>query len=169
MPKSIVRLDLSCNKIKTVPSELFTSLPELKQLFIFQNEIEELPDEVATSSLTILNVSSNPLTSLPQLPPTLNILCAQGCNFTEFPITPSSMKKATSLTCIDFSNNKIETIPKTIEIDESEGEVKNDDRIFLNRIEIFLLSCNKLTEFPEFSNSIRQIDLSQNCIQIERF
>lgn len=161
LSKSIARLDLSSNKIKCVPPELFTSLPELKQLFIFGNEIQELPNEFSSSSLKILNISSNPLTSLPPVPPTLVVLSAQGCHFSEFPISPLSMAKAESLTCIDFSNNSIESIPQFM---EKEGEGK-DDTLFLDRIEAFLFSCNKLTEFPQFSNSIRHIDLSQNLIQ----
>lgn len=167
LAKSIIRLDLSCNSIKFVPPELFTSLPELKQLFLFQNEIGELPVELEQSSLTILNVSNNPLTSLPPLPPTLVILCAQGCNFVEFPISRDSMKSAKSLTCIDLSNNSIESIPVTIETDSSDNsksELKDED-LFLNRIETLFFSCNKLTQFPEFSNSIHQIDLSQNLLQ----
>jgi Leucine-rich repeat (LRR) protein len=41
---SLLRLDMRDNLLKAVPSELFSSLPQLQQLRLSNNQVQELPD-----------------------------------------------------------------------------------------------------------------------------
>jgi Leucine-rich repeat (LRR) protein len=41
---SLLRLDMRDNLLKALPSELFSSLPQLQQLRLSNNQLQELPD-----------------------------------------------------------------------------------------------------------------------------
>lgn len=149
---SICRLDLSCNSIRSIPPDLFLTLQQIDQLILFQNNIANIPNEVILSHLKVLNVSGNPLSSLPPLPSSLMVLSAQDCSFENFPIC--NMDELIELKSIDFSNNKISEIPI----------YKSNNKLFFETLQIILLSCNRISSFPVFCDSIEQIDLSHNLI-----
>lgn len=141
--QTITQLDLSGNDIEKIPNQLFM-LPELKNLSVFSNKITEIPIEISISQIQILNISRNPIKTLPKLPQTLGLLIAHDCLFDEIPVSVSSLTRIAS---IDFTNNKIKTVP------------------FLPNAESLFLSCNEITEFPVILDNIREIDVSHNKIK----
>lgn len=141
--QTITQIDLAGNNIEKLPKHLFM-LPELKILNIYSNKISEMPIEISVSQLQILNISRNPISSLPKLPQTLGVLIAHDCLFKDFPNSVSSLSRIVS---IDFSNNKIKSVP------------------FLPHAETLILSCNEITEFPIILEYIRELDLSHNKIK----
>ncbi|OHT16600.1 protein phosphatase 2C [Tritrichomonas foetus] len=143
----IVRLDLSSNNIKILPNELF-SLPELKQLILFQNNIYEIPKEIVSSSITVLNISNNPISNLPPMPSSLSLISAHCCNFDNFPET---LMFIPCLECIDLSNNRIASFTEPIHS--------------LLHLKTLFFSCNQIEEFPELPFAVKHVDFSQNKIK----
>ncbi len=88
---SQVRLDLSRNRLRDLPSEM-SLLPQLSELYLGANFLEFLPPELnKLSSLTILDVKEN--------------------NLTEF---REEMFSGLHLHILDISSNKITTLPPTL-------------------------------------------------------
>ncbi|XP_053321101.1 platelet glycoprotein Ib alpha chain [Spea bombifrons] len=65
---SLVKLDLSNNRIVTVPDAAFHGLKKLKSLYLQANKIQDLPDKVfeGLQLLETLDLSSNELWQVPQ-------------------------------------------------------------------------------------------------------
>src|SRR5688500_12097988 len=64
-PDSVIRLDLSKQKLKEVPEEI-RKFPNLKELNLSKNNISELPEWIGDcDSLEILDLSNNKLEVLP--------------------------------------------------------------------------------------------------------
>lgn len=141
--QTITQLDLSGNEIEKLPNQLFL-LPELKNLCLFSNKISEIPIEISVSQIQVLNISRNPIKTLPKLPQSLGLLIAHDCLFEDIPVSVSSL---TRISLIDFSNNKVKSVP------------------FLPNAESLFLSCNEITEFPVILENIREVDISHNKIK----
>ena len=63
--KNLETLSLSGNKISALP-EWLGSLPKLKELFVDNNSLKEIPNRLTISkSLSLISVCSNKLTHLP--------------------------------------------------------------------------------------------------------
>ncbi|KAJ8040833.1 hypothetical protein HOLleu_15246 [Holothuria leucospilota] len=59
---TMVTLILSGNKLESIPRELLWSLPKLKQLHLFQNNLKQLPEGMLSyTSVTSVQVQNNPL------------------------------------------------------------------------------------------------------------
>lgn len=87
-PDIVFHLDLSKNRIKEFPSDIFR-LNHLLTLNLSKNKIKELPDLSQLQGLEELNISKN--------------------KFTEF---PTAITKINSLKKLDIGGNKIVDIPK---------------------------------------------------------
>ena len=138
--QTLTRIDLTNNNLKSIPGSLF-SLPQLKQLILSCNQITEIPKEIEHCSLLLLNISENPVSTLPPLPPSLSVFVGSCCKFESVPATLARVKR---LSAIDMSNNKLKTFPN------------------FPGAEYLVLSCNCIDTFDSFSENIRVLDLSHN-------
>lgn len=91
-----------------------------------------------------MNLSFNPISSLPEMPKHLNSLKCVHCKFTEI---PSHLKDHPLLHSIDFSLNEISRLT------------------FVNDFNMLNLSGNKFKTFPTLSTGISYLDLSHNLIK----
>ncbi|CAF0977821.1 unnamed protein product [Adineta steineri] len=134
---SLSTLELSYNKLKTLPST-FSKLSSLVNLLLSHNQMRSLPS--TTSSLTrlsLLDVQSNPLTSINELNNmnTLRTLYAQNCNINQLPnnipnlinlnMSYNDLKELLDIGTLgtvnqvknfDFSYNQIRLIPSAISL-----------------------------------------------------
>ncbi len=89
-PEMIIKLDLSKQKLKAIPTEILT-FKNLRELNLEKNKISELPENFVFDNLKVLNLSKNSLTFFP------SVLCQN-----------------TSLTQLLLGKNKITKIPDCI-------------------------------------------------------
>jgi len=142
--KAVTRIDLSRNSLKSIPDDLF-QLPSLHFLFIQHNEIQLIPPTISESSLILLNISFNPISSIEiTLPASLEQFFMAGCSASK---VPQSLQSIEELLEVDMSNNELTFFP------------------LINSVRILNLSSNKLRQFPEISLSIESLDLSHNLIE----
>ncbi len=75
---SLIYLDLASNKFKNIPDSVFSSLPQLENLYLSANQISQLSDEqfLGLDSLRYLNLMGNPLGSIPL--ETFSLVCSWG-------------------------------------------------------------------------------------------
>lgn len=96
--KNIAHLEwipIRCEELYFQENHL-TKLPDLsntvKIMNVSKNDLERLPD-LLPQHLQYLDVSDNPrLTTLPQLPDTLEVLRASNCGLTSLPSLPKSLR-----------------------------------------------------------------------------
>lgn len=138
--RGIQRLDFTSCKIEVINPALFR-LPQLKNLVLVNNKIKEIPPQIADSSLYFLNLSQNPLESVPTFPNTIQRLYLAQCNLTIF---PEKISKLTKLQYLDISCNSIDVFPPEIKC------------IFINA------SCNNISRFPVLSDAVKIADFSFN-------
>jgi Leucine-rich repeat (LRR) protein len=58
-------VDVASNKLTSLPAEM-SKLVNVESIFAYGNQLTSLPDLSTLPLLTLLNVSENPLTELPQ-------------------------------------------------------------------------------------------------------
>lgn len=136
-------IDLSYNNITKIPDSLF-SVSSLFDLELAGNNITTIRPIIATSSLSILNISSNPISELPKLPPTLEELYIADCNFK---ILGEEFAENKNLIKLVASGNQITKIP------------------LLSSLVHIDLSNNNLVEFPKLPKTIECVFLGLNQIQ----
>ncbi|KAH0791029.1 protein phosphatase 2C [Histomonas meleagridis] len=141
--KSIYKLDLSSNGIEEVPPSLF-KLPHLTQLFLHNNSVTFLPDEISLSHIEILSISNNPISIIPVMPITLSIFIASNCLFDEF---PEGLTFADKISTINLSNNRIDKVP------------------YFPMVENLFMSCNEIVHVSDLPEVIREVDFSHNKIR----
>lgn len=140
-PKSLVTFIASKNRIKEIPLSLAT-LPGLKTLELCWNEITRVPPEISKSTIATLNLSMNPIESLPDLPRSIQTLMVVGCHLKQLPETLAS----THLVELCASNNELTSIP------------------YIESLEICRVSRNHLECFPRVPKTIHIVDVSHNQI-----
>lgn len=145
--KAINTINLVDCGLKEVPPDIFR-LPQLKELYLCNNNLSKLPNNIERSSLSTFNISGNPISTLHRLPPTLLLFSACDCNFESIPFSLVSLPR---LMLLNMSNNKITNVPR------------------FGKLEVMFLSCNKIKEFPTIPDTIREIDLSMNNIKEAHF
>ena len=141
---TIEKLNLSDNKIKKIPKELFT-LPALNTLILVRNRIKSIPIEwTRCKGLSVFCIAMNPLEKLPnEFPQFLRTLNVAYCNLTEL---PEGISKCCFLEELVASGNLFTSIPK------------------LAAIVTLILSRNKLTEIPQCPKTLACLDCSHNFI-----
>lgn len=141
LPSSLVSLFLSCNQLRSL---LPSKLPKLDLLQLSHNELAEFPNYVMKNVSTI-DLSNNLFTQIPpNLPKSLNIL--DMCNNYVNQIG-NEIFKLPNLSILLLTNNKIETIPESIQ---------QSNLTHLN------VSMNLLTQLPSLPASIRKLIASNN-------
>ncbi|KAI8365770.1 hypothetical protein BD560DRAFT_401662 [Blakeslea trispora] len=158
--KNMTSLILSNNRIRHIPSDLYRSLRQLKQIDLSGNSIETIPEEMPfyLSNLATFKIDNNLIQQLPDsIGKWQNIRDFQlgsegGGNLIQrLPITLSSMK---SLVSFDLSFNRLEDIlPGTFD--------------GLSQLQHLNLSHNRLTDIPQSNmftdcEALITLDLSKN-------
>jgi Leucine-rich repeat (LRR) protein len=141
----VTRLDLSFNFLTDLTFELFT-LPNLRELNVSYNGIVRLPDGLSGPSLHSLNLTGNPLHSLPPLlPATLERLILCDCGLSQLPASYASLPELIDL---DASSNAISALPP------------------FPHLQRLSMSGNHLAAFPPVAlDSLVHVDLSCNCLE----
>ena len=155
----LITLDLSFNQFVTLPI-VTCELQQLKELFVNNNELEIIQDEVkGLVHLQILNLQHNQLSKLPsnigQLT-NLIVLNLEHNQLTQLPCEVQLLKKLSKLL---LANNKLTELPATI--------------IYLDKLEELHVGNNKLKQLPDedFSclKSLKQLNIANNDIKMLPF
>lgn len=138
-------INLKGNKIAEVPPEIF-ALPELYALELAYNNIKTLPNEFgATSALTYINLSFNPLTKFTvPVPFSLKKLHLGFCELNQL---PPNLSDCYNLEDLFISGNHIDDLP-----------------LIPNLLKIYA-SNNSFVTFPKLSEKIKTADFSLNKIK----
>ncbi len=114
-PDSVFILDLSRDKLKTVPTDVF-KLSKLQVLNLSHNNLKQLPAEIGLlTNLQQLNLSNNNLKELPTSIGDLINLTYLGLNRNLIEALPAEMGKLKSLEVLEMWDNELSIVP---------GEVK---------------------------------------------
>jgi Leucine-rich repeat (LRR) protein len=151
--KNLQLLDLSHNKLDSLPSEI-GKLKKLRQLRLGNNQIASLPSEIGElKNLQWLDLSFNKLDSLPSEIGELKNLQKLDFSFNELASLPSEIKNLQNLKSLCLSGNRLTTLPP---------EIKN-----LQNLKNLYLSINRLTTLPpEIGNlsKLQELNFSNNQI-----
>ena len=140
-------LDLSYNSISSLPDELF-KLP-IYSLILQSNQIKDINTNIENcSTLTVLNLSSNPLVSLPIcLPESIEELNISNCWFSS--LNEGVFNRLPNLFVLDCSCNRISEFP----------QFSNESMLMT----LFLFKNNFVT-FPKLPHNLEKLDISYNSI-----
>ncbi|MFZ4557596.1 MAG: COR domain-containing protein [Pseudanabaena sp.] len=110
----MTKLDLSKRGIKTIPPEI-SQLPNLQNLFLYDNQITDLPCEIfKLSNLKKLNLSGNRISSIPSDIGNLIELTSLYLNRNQIEEIPNLIANLINLTTLNLSSNQIKEIPHAI-------------------------------------------------------
>lgn len=143
-PKSVRRLSLRNNQLKSFPAEILT-LKQLNFLDLEKNELQTLPGEIEIlTDLKILFLPENKLTSLPDNFGNLKKLKTLGLasnQLNSFPLQLIAMEK---LETLDLSNNRLSAIPSEI------GQMKN--------LKVLVLVYNQIKSIPPELYELKRLE-----------
>lgn len=151
---SITSIDISFNRIDSIPIGVFQDLIGLQTFNANYNNISEIPaDIIYCKSLTKLFVSHNPIKQLPQLPSNLEQLFAANCDIDS---VDNVFSNAIDVETNYDVNSKIKTVVLSC----------NNLTDFPSLPDIYqlYLSCNKLTQLPQITRNMSVLDVSMNKI-----
>ena len=159
-PKDLVKvkdnirsLDLSHNKLRTVPSYLGTC-PVLKQLNFGANRLTNLPDNLGNiKKLESLILSDNHINLLPQSfanLANLRTLVLSGNVMTTFPLQVCGLKH---LELLDLSKNKIQEIPDGVE------------NLQVSELNLNQNQVSKISESIAQCPRLKVLRLEENCLK----
>lgn len=155
----LITLDLSFNRFVTLPP-MTCELVQLKELFINNNELELVVDEVKyLVQLQVLHLQHNKLTKLPSTIGQLTCLVVLNLEHNYLTYLPSEIKQLKRLTKLLLANNQLVELPATI--------------IYLDNLEELHVANNKLKRLPDedFSclESLKQLNIANNDIRMLPF
>ncbi|OHT12199.1 protein phosphatase 2C [Tritrichomonas foetus] len=152
--KKLKKLNLSFNQIKEIPQ-----LPEnLKELHLAGNQIEVIPDYIANSGITLLDVNLNKIQKLPPLPNVTNLYVSQN-ELVEFPVLNDEIYS------IDVSYNKLTTMPalsypKLYDFDICHNQIVDVPKFSLPNLAYFKVAENPTnTVFDKELPALQQLDI----------
>jgi Leucine-rich repeat (LRR) protein len=173
---SLVFLDISMNKIKTISKEIvdlknlkvfkadhniitcipyyFFDLTELTEISIKNNKIKTLPIKIKKlKNLQILDISANSIRTIPREISNLTELTYLRLSLNKISDIPCEIGKLTKLTFLNLSYNKITYIPPEI------GNLKE-------LVSLYIIGCKLLNIPNEIENLVRleNLQLSGNLI-----
>ncbi|MCX6232133.1 MAG: leucine-rich repeat domain-containing protein [Bacteroidetes bacterium] len=113
-PEKVYRLDLSKQKLQTIPKGVFT-LYNLQELILAKNKLHEIPQEIGNlTNLQKLDVSRNELTELPSSIGNLTNLVELIANQNEIYKLPPEIGNLINMEYLDLWSNEIDSFPKEI-------------------------------------------------------
>jgi hypothetical protein len=134
----LLELEIDCQKIKEIKN-----LPKnIRELSLFNNQIEKIPEKELPESLEILNLSRNKIRILENIPKSVKEL-----DISHNLIKICVIKENTNLIELSIESNLLDTFP----------DLPNS----LKKIDI---SQNLLTEIKDIVDSIEELDFSVNTI-----
>lgn len=152
----LITLDLSFNHFITLPT-VTCEMIELKELFINNNAIEVVQDEVKSLiNLQVLHLQHNKLTKLPSSIGQLRSLVILNLEHNQLTCLPSEVQHLKSLTKLLLANNRLTELPATI--------------IYLDNLEEMHVANNSLKQLPgeDFSclKSLKQLNIANNNVRM---
>lgn len=151
---NLKRLYLSRNKLTCIPSSII-SLGKLESLKLDHNKLTDLPSHFPLTRLNLLNVSHNFLTSLPVSLGNLSSLREIQASHNNFTHLPAVVSASRSLESVDFSRNKITSLP-------------DDWKPY--KLKLINLSYNPLTTLPSSllrNSSVSRLILENTGVVVE--
>lgn len=113
-PLKVYRLDLSKQKLHTIPKEVFV-LYNLQELNLAKNKIQSIPQEISSLvNLQKLNVSRNDLVELPATIGFLTNLTELVANQNDIYKLPKEIGNLTNLEKLDLWSTAIDVFPEEI-------------------------------------------------------
>ncbi|KAF7638947.1 hypothetical protein Mgra_00001471 [Meloidogyne graminicola] len=151
-------IDLTSNKLKLLSPSIGNFIM-LRQLYISENKLTELPDELGClKKLEVLNASGNQLEKLPDSLVgclALSNICLSNNRFREFPIVLTHLIK---LELLDLSGNTITRLPNQIcDLRAIELNLQRNRLVSLNASN--LEKCERL----------KTLRVDENCLSKESF
>jgi Leucine-rich repeat (LRR) protein len=124
-PLKVYRLDLSKQKLHTLPKELF-SLYNLQELNLSKNKLLQIPPEIANlTNLQVLNVSKNNLTEIPAAIGGLTNIVQLIANQNEIYKLAPEIGNLINMEMLDLWSNDIDVFP--VEISNLKNSLKKID------------------------------------------
>ncbi len=113
-PEKVYRLDLSKQKLKTVPKSVF-SLYNLQELILAKNKLQKIPPEIGNlSNLQKLDVSRNKIMEFPASIGNLTNLIELIANQNDIYALPPEVGNLINLEFLDLWSNEIDVFPVEI-------------------------------------------------------
>ncbi len=155
-PEKVYKLDLSKQKLKAFPMEVF-KLYNLQELSLAKNKLEEIPAEIGTlTNLEILNLEKNKLATLPSTIGNLTNLKELILNRNEIYKLPPEIGNLLNLVKLDLWSNDIDEFPEEI------SKLKNTLK-FLD-LRVILINLDKQKKIIELlPNTDIYFNKSCNC------
>ena len=155
-PEKVYRLDLTKQKLKAVPMEVF-KLYNLQELILAKNKIQELPPEIGTlTNLEKLNLEKNELTVLPPTIGNLTNLKELIVNRNEIYKLPPEIGNLVNLAKLDMWSNEIDEFPEEIS--------KLKDTLKYLDLRVILINLDKQKKIIELlPNTYIYFNKSCNC------
>ena len=162
MSREITNISLANNQIKVIPPQLFT-FPKLRRLLLVNNRIDNLPPGILSCKLEYLNLTANPLKSLPKLPATLKQLIVSYCGLREIPDHVAALPQLNKFFACGNSLTEVPSFVSVKMLMLSQNRISKWATTLDPELEMLDLSCNELTALPPLAFAkLCDIDLSHN-------
>ncbi|XP_019633884.1 PREDICTED: LOW QUALITY PROTEIN: uncharacterized protein LOC109477245 [Branchiostoma belcheri] len=181
LPRTLHQLFLQDNRITALEPFTFSTLPQLKRLYLRGNRLTDnkVADQAfdGLGDLQLLDLSKNNLTSIPDdMPRSLQKLYLEGNELSTLPL--GAFKKVGSLTELDLSNNLLRTsglhptafsfLPQLETLDMSENLLTLPPDNLPNGLRYLFLQSNDLTAIKRDAftqlNNLKWLYLQNNRI-----
>lgn len=170
--QSIKRLNISGQNLKTC--DKIIQLPNLEELDISENEIQELPYGISKcANLRILIAFKNQLTLLPKSIGKLTQLTQLNCYNNKIEKVPEEINLLTNLEQLNFGSTLITSLPamhnlvklKFIKCQMCKIHTIENSWEKLTSLEEIVFNTNQLEKLPKLPVSIRDIDVVGNKLE----
>ena len=160
---NITTLDLSDNRLNEIP-EVIINLPHLLFFSAARNYLKTAPESIKDSHLISLNLSQNPIESLPKLPSTLERLILIHCNLKNADFYDEDNEELIELFVAGNVLEAVKFLPWFQSVNVSRNSFKEFPKIN-DGLKYLDMSCNLLTNVGEISSrSLEYLDLSYNHV-----